>query len=438
MELRELFRSRLKNAEVVPDLSVNLKLMRKLARREFMKFNPVRFNVYYLGGILVAGITAAIILSSDRDTTASITDDSLKTETSRVTGFPVVAHQDTVIEKTATGILSEENTAKNRSNTRAKTEASQGTPAGQSLKDAQKMPVSHTDRLPALPQNDLFKKTVIDTSKLINSGAKGVERLFISSVSEGCVPLKVRFINMSDEFYSCRWTFGDGGSSVEKAPEWIFDVDGDYKIVLEIFSSGKLIASSSSIIKVYPRPVANFELSPEKAIIPDDEVHFINYSTDAVRYIWDFGDGMHSQIFEPQHKYVKYGNYSIKLIAFNENGCSDSLMVQNAFTGSAYFIDFPNAFIPNPNGPSGGIYSSKSDESAQVFHPVFSGVTEYQLKIFSKMGILIFESNDINIGWDGYFKGQLSNSGVYIWKVRGKYHNGEPFTKMGDITLLKN
>jgi len=50
---------------------------------------------------------------------------------------------------------------------------------------------------------------------------------------------------------------------------------------------------------------------------------------------------------------------------------------------------------------------------------------------------LIFETNDINIGWDGYFKGQLSNPGVYIWKVRGNFRNGEPFTKMGDVTLLK-
>ena len=33
--------------------------------------------------------------------------------------------------------------------------------------------------------------------------------------------------------------------------------------------------------------------------------------------------------------------------------------------------------------------------------------------------------------------GQLSNYGVYIWKVRGKYRNGETFTKMGDVTLLK-
>ena len=124
-------------------------------------------------------------------------------------------------------------------------------------------------------------------------------------------------------------------------------------------------------------------------------------------------------------------------MAINEYGCTDSIVVMNAFAGSKYFIDFPNAFIPNPDGPSGGYYTKKSDESAQVFHPNFLGVEEYQLKIFSKMGILIFESNDVNIGWDGYFNGQLSNSGVYIWKVRGKYRNGQPFTMMGDVTLLK-
>ena len=61
------------------------------------------------------------------------------------------------------------------------------------------------------------------------------------------------------------------------------------------------------------------------------------------------------------------------------------LFVSNAFSGSEYFIDFPNAFIPNAQGPSGGYYSSKSDEAAQVFHPSFSGVSEYQLKIFSKL-----------------------------------------------------
>jgi PKD repeat protein len=164
----------------------------------------------------------------------------------------------------------------------------------------------------------------------------------------------------------------------------------------------------------------------------------MNYSSNAVRFRWDFGDGTTSDFFEPNHTYSKFSNYNVRLIVFSEYGCTDSLTVMNAFSGSEFKIDFPNAFIPNPQGPSGGYYSSKSDEAAQVFHPSFSGVSEYQLKIFSKLGIPIFESNDINLGWDGYNKDQLCEPGVYIWKVRGKFRNGEPFIKMGDVTLLKN
>jgi len=423
MEFRELFRSRLENSEVVPDPSVNSKLMRRLARREFMMFNPGRFNIYYLGGALVAGITAAIILFSDRDNSAILTDDSIKTETNITAGMPVADSVETIISVPAPRLAAQGNKVKSISKPVSETGNSQETITERTVENVQATNIGQADVLPALSKSDLFK---------------GVEELFVSSVSEGCVPLKVRFITTAGDNYSCRWTFGDGGSSYEKAPEWIFDVDGEYKVVLEVYSNRSLIATSSSLIKVYPRPVANFEIGPGKAIIPDDVIRFTNYSTDAVKYLWDFGDGSRSELFEPQHKYNKYGSYNISLTAFTEYGCTDSLLVQNAFSDSEYFIDFPNAFIPNPNGPSGGIYSSKSDESAQVFHPFFSGVSEYQLKIFSKIGILIFESNDINMGWDGYFKGQLSNSGVYIWKVRGKYRNGEPFTKMGDVTLLKN
>ena len=67
MSVRELFRQKLENAEVIPDASVSSNLMGRLARREFLRFNPVRFNIFYLGGILVAGITASLILFSGSD-----------------------------------------------------------------------------------------------------------------------------------------------------------------------------------------------------------------------------------------------------------------------------------------------------------------------------------------------------------------------------------
>ena len=248
----------------------------------------------------------------------------------------------------------------------------------------------------------------------------------------------MRFHNKSTSYDSCRWTFGDGGYSNEKDPEWIFDVEGEYKVVLELFKNDGKQLSYSAVVKVHPRPQAHFEITPEKAILPKDEIRFLNYSANAVKFKWDFGDGSASDVFEPRHSYEKFSNYNVHLVVYSDWGCSDSLTVINAFSGSEYFIEFPNAFIPNTQGPTGGYYSSKSDEAAQVFHPGYSGISDYQLKIFSKLGILIFESSDINLGWDGYNKGQLCEPGVYIWKVRGKFRNGEPFIKMGDVTLLGN
>ena len=250
--------------------------------------------------------------------------------------------------------------------------------------------------------------------------------------------MKVLFTSSSQEYDSCKWTFGDGGYSYKKSPEWIFDVEGEYEVYLQIFDSEGLYSTSSSIIVVYPKPEARFEIVAGNKINTEGEISFINYSADAVKFRWDFGDGNTSELYQPKHTYRRSGNYNISLVATSENGCSDTLIISNAYTGSGYFINFPNAFIPNPGGPSSGYYSATSDETAHIFHPVFSGISDYQLRIFNKHGVLLFESNDINVGWDGYYKGQLSGQGVYIWKVRGSFINGEQFTKMGDLTLLRN
>jgi hypothetical protein len=62
--LRALFRHKLENAEIIPSPAVSVQLMRRLRRREFLHFNPARFNIWYAGGIVVAGAALAFILSS--------------------------------------------------------------------------------------------------------------------------------------------------------------------------------------------------------------------------------------------------------------------------------------------------------------------------------------------------------------------------------------
>lgn len=437
MNIRELFKRKLDSAEVIPGPAVNAKLMRKLAQKEFVRFNPSRFNAYYLGGVLVAAVTTGIILFSEQENPASLNTNTNTEVTDNRSGIKTFEVPEAVAIVKGSD---------NRLNAGDAAIIEQGGPREKSKPEVEadrNIIQSERTIIPVAGINNSISKKGIfgdsfDEAEKLKKRIVNEETVIQTSAISGCVPLKLNFNARVDSYDSCQWNFGDGGYSNRKNTDWIFDVDGQYKVVLNVYSGGKLESTSSTYITVYPRPQARFEITPEKVVLPDDEIRFLNYSANAIRYRWSFGDGTYSNLFEPVQRYDKYSNYNVKLVVTSEFGCSDSLVVMNAFSGTEYFISFPNAFIPNPDGPSGGFYSNKSDESGRVFHPTFSGVTEYQLRIFSKIGLLIFESNDVNTGWDGYFKGQMANPGVYIWKVRGSYRNGEPFVKMGDVTLLRN
>lgn len=437
INLRELFSIKLGKAEVLPDASVRSKLLRRVARKEFLRFNISKLNIYYTGGILISGIAAGLLLFSPSENTDHINktvavEKVNKTDTVNYLVVPVERPQRKEVGK------SNINTGGTKSKLIISRFADKGNISSVRKTDSDNNRAPQTTGInSSLSKKGLFPEAASGNKKL-QSGYKPDALLIDPDASVGCAPLKVRFYNKSASYDSCRWKFGDGGYSDKKNPEWIFDVAGEYKVILNVYSDGGRLTTSVATVTVYPRPQAHFEISPEKAVLPNDEIHFLNYSSNAVQFKWRFGDGTTSESFEPVHTYSKFDNYNVSLVVYSDWGCSDSLAVLNAFSGSKYFIEFPNAFIPNPQGSSGGYYSSKSDESAQVFHPSFSGVSDYQLKIFSKLGIVIFESSDVNLGWDGYHKGQLCDPGVYIWKVRGKFRNGEPFIKMGDVTLLKN
>ena len=98
---------------------------------------------------------------------------------------------------------------------------------------------------------------------------------------------------------------------------------------------------------------------------------------------------------------------------------------------------FPNAFIPDKAGPSGGRYNI-NDLSDRIFYPRFrEGIRDYDLKIFNRWGELLFESKDIEIGWDGYYKNQLCKQDVYVWKVVAKCSNGHDIINAGNVTLIR-
>jgi hypothetical protein len=262
------------------------------------------------------------------------------------------------------------------------------------------------------------------------------------SIPSGCSPLNITLnntsLNTEAPGTTYRWDFDDGSTSTARNPTYTYFVPGAYRVELIVTGPGGT-SSKSQVINVYPSPKAYFEVSPQLVFVNDEKVRAFNLSEGADSYLWEFGDGDTSKVKEPFHKYMTEGVYDITLWAYSKNGCSDKYVLSPGVTVEpAGILRFSNAFTPNKDGPieRTDLPTSGIELDQFFFPPVREKVINYKLQIFNRLGVLIFESHDINVPWNGYYKGVLCPQGVYVWYVEGKYANGKPFKQVGDVTLL--
>jgi len=252
----------------------------------------------------------------------------------------------------------------------------------------------------------------------------------------GCAPLKIDFDNNSlyEELYE--WDFGDGFYSYEKEPSHTYLVPGDYIVRLRVSNiSGS--DTYESVITAYQNPVAAFTVYPTEVINHNQVVRVSDFSQYVDFYTWDFGDGTTYNTESPYHQYELPGTYTISLFVETVNGCLDSTEYDTEIVVdfNAGRILFPNAFRWNGSGPTGGWWTDGSIDNT-IFRPHLENVVEYNLIIYTRWGEKLFESNDYYKGWDGYYQEQLVSQGVYVYRARGKYTNGEYFDISGDVTFL--
>ncbi len=90
-------------------------------------------------------------------------------------------------------------------------------------------------------------------------------------------------------------------------------------------------------------------------------------------------------------------------------------------------VSLPDAFTPNGDGINDVIFVKGW------------GIEEiHSFQIYNRWGELVFETNDINEGWDGTYKGELQNSDSYAYVVVAKnFISEQPETHKGFIDLIR-
>ncbi|MEP7256188.1 MAG: gliding motility-associated C-terminal domain-containing protein [Ferruginibacter sp.] len=85
---------------------------------------------------------------------------------------------------------------------------------------------------------------------------------------------------------------------------------------------------------------------------------------------------------------------------------SITIQIKQCFKG----IYVPNSFTPNGD--------TKNDKLRAL---VFGNLVKFEFSIYNRYGQLVFQSKDINEGWDGTIRGVKQNPGTYVWVCRYEF-----------------
>lgn len=171
-------------------------------------------------------------------------------------------------------------------------------------------------------------KLVITDKNGCHDSASVVVRMFsahadftISDSFSTCPPLVVNTTNLSSNYISLNWVFGDGGNSQLATPSHIYTAPGNYTIKLIVTNNGGCVDSMTKNI-VVKGPSGVFSYLPTQICKPGT-VHYSLVSTNTVKYIWDFADGttVFSTTDTISHVYTSAGMFCPKIILEDSAGC---------------------------------------------------------------------------------------------------------------------
>ena len=251
--------------------------------------------------------------------------------------------------------------------------------------------------------------TVISGGGSICSDGSTVQ---INFLYDGLIPWDLQYYNQTDTFLQ---------TNIQTANYSITtSTSGTYQI-LNVLDYNDCMSnySGQAIVQVNQMPEA--VLSPDSYILYIGDTLLIQLPEDYSYYQW-FDQNNDSISNSSVLSIYQAGDYYVYVE--DQNGCfdySNSVTVDEVPRTELYV---PNTFTPN------------ADWHNEVFRVYGKNIKEYSLKIFNRWGDLLFESNDIQKHWDGYFKGRKVDENKYLYYIEIIGEDDVLFTKSGIINLI--
>jgi gliding motility-associated-like protein len=269
--------------------------------------------------------------------------------------------------------------------------------------------------------------TAVASHRLITSRSPNIKFRFDYS----CINTPIRFFNQTDSLVTgpltWNWDFGNGQTATTYNSQTSYQVPGTYHVIVsakqqncDAFPAVLL----DSIIQIVS-PIERVDL-PSVSAYKNVNKPIAARSLPGYKYNWSPSIGLRrtdsvSTIFNYGIN-VKYG---IRMTS--PQGCitTDSLLVR-VFNDKLVDIFVPKSFTPNGDGVNDIIYA------------YITGISEFRyLKIINRFGKQVFETRNVDRGWDGVYNGTPQPMSVFFWLAEGVAEDGTIVQRSGQFLLMR-
>jgi gliding motility-associated-like protein len=221
------------------------------------------------------------------------------------------------------------------------------------------------------------------------------------------------------------WTFTLGGGATQTENTFTGLAAGDYDILIEDENG----CSSLLTVNVPALPSLEVGLTLDSLSCDDPNAliaaRILSGADSSLTLEWSNGEtGMTTLI-------TQAGEYSLQV----SNSCETvvrTFSLSPPTLGESSLLYLPNAFSPNDDGRNDVFRAYLSSDAAW---------TSYRFMVFDRWGDMLYETFDPQEGWDGVFRGELMNVGVYVYYLEGTISacGGQSFDVelKGDVTLAR-
>lgn len=254
-----------------------------------------------------------------------------------------------------------------------------------------------------------------------------------------CARNCITFLNLTDtmaggpQTYTWNFQGGSPSTSTLQIPTVCYNLPGKYNVILKVRNpypvadgGSERVVGELNYIKVVDVPnVTIFSPGQQRS---DTTIRFgelVNLNgTGALTYNW-FPAYNITSLTNPNVTVKPFKTTQYILTGYNSKNCYSSDTVNVIIIEDCGEMYVPNAFTPNNDGVNDVMYVRGICLQSMTF------------MIFNRWGEKVFETADQASGWDGTYKGELMNTGVFVYRLEGKTYNGKSFSLKGNITLIR-